>query len=81
MDDDTDMHTTPLGEPGVGQSSLKMAIAPEPIRESEEEQRLALEKMKSTLAAPGVGPQRRGTVARCVDPPRCLPGAPRTNLA
>lgn len=67
MDDDADMHMSPLGEPGVGQSSLKMAIAPEPIRESEEEQRQALEKMKSTLAAPGAGPQRRGTVARYVE--------------
>lgn len=67
MDDDADMRAAPLGE--VGQSSLKMAIVPEPIKESEEEQRQALERMKSTLAAPGAAPQRRGTIARCVPPP------------
>lgn len=65
MDDDGDMLAAPLGEVGANQSQLKMAIAPEPIKESEEEQRAALEKMKSTLAAPGLAaPQRRGTIAR-----------------
>ncbi|CED85589.1 Predicted proline-serine-threonine phosphatase-interacting protein (PSTPIP) [Phaffia rhodozyma] len=45
---------------------LKMAIAPTPIKETEEERQAALFAMKTALQSPAMAPppQRRGTIAR-----------------
>lgn len=63
MDDDTDLHSSQPSE--VPQ--LKLAIAPAPIQESEEERQAALARVQSTLLAQppsAAGPTRRGTIAR-----------------
>lgn len=64
MDDDTDLHSSQPSE--IPQ--LRLAMAPAPIQESEEERQAALARVQSTLLAQppsaGSGPTRRGTIAR-----------------
>ncbi|WVQ80255.1 hypothetical protein IAT38_002360 [Cryptococcus sp. DSM 104549] len=43
---------------------LNLALAPQPIQESEEERQAALQKMQKTLQLPPTQPTRRGTIAR-----------------
>ncbi|KAL7412054.1 Muniscin C-terminal mu homology domain-containing protein [Mrakia frigida] len=63
MDDDSDMNHSSSTNNEVPQ--LRLAMAPAPIQESEEERRIALAKVQSTLLAQppsSAGPTRRGTV-------------------